>query len=166
MDSKPDPATSVPARLVRPAALGTGSRIPVQYGISDPSPTFRGAWIQMENGGQVYGVFEDGADRVIGSQSALSTTGFTPLGITWDATTRIGRIYFRGLDEGSVTTQSAVVYATTNLETGRHPQFAARFWQGDIDEVAMWNVLLSPNEMATVAWLSLTGQSMKSWIGL
>jgi hypothetical protein len=96
----------------------------------------------------------------------LSTSAFTPLGITWDATTRIGRIYFGGLDEGSVTTQSSVLYATTNLETGRHPQFASRFWQGGIDEVAMWNVLLSPNQMATVAWLSLTGQSMKTWIGL
>ena len=163
------PTPSGPVSLVatvKPSGAGLGSRIPVQYGISDPAPTFRGNWIQTESDGHIYGIFEDGGDRSAGSTTILSINSFTPLGTTWDDVSKVGRLYVGGLQEGTVTTAGPLLYATTNLETGRHPQFAARFWQGSIDEVAMWNVLLSPEQMATVAWLSKTGQSMKTWIGL
>src|SRR6478735_2931487 len=161
------PTPSGPISLVatvKPSALGVGARIPVQYGISDPAPTYRGNWIQTDSEGHIGGVFEDGVDNGVLSTTTLSVDAFTPVGTTWDDASQVGRLYVGGLQEGTpVSTAGPLLYATTNFETGRHPQFAARFWQGSLDEVAMWNVLLSPEQMATVAWLSKTGQSMKAW---
>jgi hypothetical protein len=168
-------ATGVPAptgsfsmaATVKPAAASLGARIPLQYGISDPVPTFRGSWLQAENDGTILGVFEDGTvDHLAQSTSALSPSRFTPIGLTFDGVGLVGRTFFGGIQEATTTTTGPILYATTNLETGRHPQFGNRFWQGSLDEVAMWQVQLSPEQMATVAWLSLTGQSMKNWIGL
>lgn len=81
--------------------------------------------------------------------------------------------YVGGIQTGVITaSDTGPLGATTNTEDaaiGSSGGLSASAEQlgsfNFVDELAMWKVELTPDQMATVTWLGSTGQSLQSWIG-
>lgn len=152
--------------VVKPALPDGQPHIPIAYGMSAPTPTYRGTWLQVQAAGTVVAVFEDGADVLATGSSVVDAGVWTPVGLTWQAATREGRLYVGGRLEATATASGPVLFATTTLECGRHSQFMSRWWNGGLDEAAMFHARLDDAQMATLAWHFLRGRDLATVTGL
>lgn len=156
----PAPAGDYTLVIAAKPVIDGQPRIPMAYGMSAPTPYFRGTWLQVQGNGTVTGVFEDGSDVLANGATVLDAGTWAPLGITWQAATRQGRLYVNGRFDAMATAAGPQLFATTTLECGRHSQFMTRFWKGELDEAAMFHVRLDDEQMATVAWHFLRGRDL------
>jgi len=112
--------------------------------------TCAGAW-RLEASLSWFKIFT-GTDATTTASSTLPTNTWTHLALTWDGTTNPAKIYLNGIETGYTTqttgSGTASSDATCDLRIGSR-QGTSAFYNGIIDEVRIYNRVLSPNEITT-----------------
>ncbi len=78
------------------------------------------------------------ASRALSTTSYPSTGAWIHVAATYDGVNT--KMYINGVLEGTTAFTAAIVNSTNILEIANDPSTAARFFQGSIDEVRLWNV--------------------------
>lgn len=118
-------------------------------------------YILLTGGGTLCTELANGSNhQEVCGDTDLSTGRWYHGAITWDSTTV--KIYVDGkLDNGSGTAQTIVpVSNVTTLRIGRSPTWNSGYWNGQIDQVRVYNYVRTP---AQIAWDYNHGKPVAQW---
>ena len=95
------------------------------------------------------------ASRAISTTSYPTTGGWIHVAATYDGINT--KMYVNGVLEGTTAYTASIVNSTNILEIANDPSTTARFFQGSIDEVRLWNVARSDADIKTNMTKKLVG---------
>jgi len=160
--------------LIYPRTLTVPSRI-MEHDVGDVGSATGAGWVfglnSSTGGGQaVVRYSTTDAFQVASAPVPLNT--FSHISFTWQASTQRTDIY-QGGSLAALSTDTTGV-GTLKDDTGRSLAVGnnlsdsnplIRAFDGRIDELVLWNVALTANQHATLAWLAARSESVADWIG-
>ncbi len=123
-----------------------------------------------------YSYIWDGEEKVINSKTTIEKDTWYHIAVTWDGTDHI--LYINGNQEDSIAAGSPDLDAVSNnVAIGARHYLTYGFFNGTIDEVRIWNISLSADEIQQLyfsnlykhnssQWYIIANQSKNSTIGL
>lgn len=148
----------------------TGKRNQMFAGPGDSGMEFQ---FRTNGGGQFYGRVLDNGDYVIEDGPSAGVAGtWTNIQYTWNSATSEMRIYINGVEVDGylagftptdVTGFDSLTFTDTInglMNVGRDPGDSSRFFDGLMDDIAWFNEVLTPAEIAEIAGTSVGASSL------
>jgi len=95
-------------------------------------------------------VWIENGERASTPSGSLSLNEWHHAAFTFDDAANTVKIYIDGIQQGSGSYTGSITGSSNDVYIGRYPQSAVAFWNGTMDEVAVWNRSLTAGEILDI----------------
>ncbi len=147
------------AMWVRPTAWPTGQRT-VIMNLGNGPGAWQGWGFSMRTNGQIVGFVEGGGsianEHVAPTASCVEPGAWVHVAVTFDGSAL--RLYENGVLQSTTPTNlSTVAFGSVGLVLGYHSYFQNAYFDGDVDELAIWDVPLDAADIAEIYFAGRDG---------